>query len=363
MDSTARFGSDHGALRSEDEPLLTGRGRFTDDLNVPGQAYGGVRARAGQPCGDPRRSMSTAARAMPGVLGVYTGAGRVADGLGAIPPVAVFPGRDGKPMFAAAMPVLARRSHPLRRRAGRDRGGARRSRRRRTPPRRCASTTTSCRARRISSARSRSGAAAIHAAARRATSRSTGPTAMRPRSTPRSRRPRMSNACGSSTRGSRRSRWSRAPASASFDPASRPLHADRQHAGRRGGAQAAGRGRVQGAAHDHPRADARRRRRLRHEGAGLSGIRRDPLRGAQMRPAGEVVQQPDGELPLRLGRARRHSGRRARARRQGQVPRPARARSRRHRRLHDAIRGDLRDHEHEELPLQRLPHSGDRTST
>ena len=31
----------------------------------------------------------------------------LADGLGAIPPVAVFPGRDGKPMFAAAMPVLA----------------------------------------------------------------------------------------------------------------------------------------------------------------------------------------------------------------------------------------------------------------
>ncbi len=30
---------------------------------------------------------------------------------------------------------------------------------------------------------------------------------------------------------------------------------------------------------DDPRADPRRRRRLRHEGAGLSGIRRDPLRG------------------------------------------------------------------------------------
>ena len=30
-----------------------------------------------------------------------------ADGLGAIPPVAMFPGRDGKPMFAAAMPALA----------------------------------------------------------------------------------------------------------------------------------------------------------------------------------------------------------------------------------------------------------------
>ena len=44
---------------------------------------------------------------MPGVLGVYTGRDLVADGLGAIPPVAGTVGRDGKPMFAAAMPVLA----------------------------------------------------------------------------------------------------------------------------------------------------------------------------------------------------------------------------------------------------------------
>ena len=49
----------------------------------------------------------TQARAMPGVLGVFTGRDLATDGLGAIPPVAVFPGRDGKPMFAAAMPLLA----------------------------------------------------------------------------------------------------------------------------------------------------------------------------------------------------------------------------------------------------------------
>jgi carbon-monoxide dehydrogenase large subunit len=106
MDSTARFGSDHGALRSEDEPLLTGGGRFTDDLNVPGQAYGVfVRAQASHAA--IRAIDGAAARAMPGVIGVYTGSDAAADGLGAIPPVAVFPGRDGKPMFAAAMPVLA----------------------------------------------------------------------------------------------------------------------------------------------------------------------------------------------------------------------------------------------------------------
>jgi aerobic carbon-monoxide dehydrogenase large subunit len=103
--STARFGSDHGALRSEDAPLLAGNGRFTDDLNVPGQAYG-VFMRAPVSHAVLRAVDLAAARAMPGVIGVYSGADTTADGLGAIPPVAVFPGRDGKPMFAAAMPPL-----------------------------------------------------------------------------------------------------------------------------------------------------------------------------------------------------------------------------------------------------------------
>ena len=106
MDSTARFGSDHGALRSEDEPLLTGGGRFTDDLTVPGQAYGVfVRAQVGHAA--IRDVDLAAARTMPGVLGAWSGKDAAGDGLGAIPPVAVFPGRDGTPMFAAAMPVLA----------------------------------------------------------------------------------------------------------------------------------------------------------------------------------------------------------------------------------------------------------------
>src|SRR6188474_3205109 len=104
MDSV-RFGSE-SALRSEDEPLLTGRGRFTDDLNVPGQAYG-VFVRAPVSHAVIRSIDLEPARTMPGVIDVYSGKDAAADGLGAIPPVAVFPGRDGKPMFAAAMPVLA----------------------------------------------------------------------------------------------------------------------------------------------------------------------------------------------------------------------------------------------------------------
>src|SRR5258706_6951756 len=103
---TIRFGSDHGALRSEDEPLLTGRGRFADDLNVPGQAHG-VFVRATTSHARLRRVDTEGARAMPGVLAVITGADLAAAGLGGIPPIASAAGCDGKPIVAAAMPVLA----------------------------------------------------------------------------------------------------------------------------------------------------------------------------------------------------------------------------------------------------------------
>jgi len=105
MNFTIRFGSDSGAQRSEDEPLVTGQGQFTDDLNFPGQAFAAfLRA----PVGHARiNSIDTAVAAkMPGVVGIYTGADLVADGLGGIPPVAAGVGRDGKPMVAAAMPPL-----------------------------------------------------------------------------------------------------------------------------------------------------------------------------------------------------------------------------------------------------------------
>jgi carbon-monoxide dehydrogenase large subunit len=105
-DTPTRFGSDQGALRSEDAPLLTGRGRFTDDLSTPDQVYA-VFVRASVSHATIRGLDTTTARATPGVVGVFTGKDLAADGIGGIPPVASTAGRDGKPMFAAAMPVLA----------------------------------------------------------------------------------------------------------------------------------------------------------------------------------------------------------------------------------------------------------------
>jgi carbon-monoxide dehydrogenase large subunit len=105
-ESLLRFGSDRDALRSEDEPLVTGRGRFTDDVRVAGEVHAAfVRA----PVGHGALGGVDAARAaaMPGVLGVFTGGELAADGLGAIPPAVALPGRGGRPMFAASIPPLA----------------------------------------------------------------------------------------------------------------------------------------------------------------------------------------------------------------------------------------------------------------
>ena len=70
--------------RKEDRRLLTGRGRFSDDVNLPGQAYA---AMARSPHAHARIAGidTEAALAVPGVLAVLTGADLLADGLASIP--------------------------------------------------------------------------------------------------------------------------------------------------------------------------------------------------------------------------------------------------------------------------------------
>lgn len=70
--------------RKEDDRLLIGKGRFTDDFSVPGQAYAAM-VRSPFPHARILGIDSAAVRAMPGVLGVFTGADAAADGLGPIP--------------------------------------------------------------------------------------------------------------------------------------------------------------------------------------------------------------------------------------------------------------------------------------
>lgn len=101
-----RFGKAQSALRLEDVPLVTGAGRFTDDLELPGQAHGiFVRSTFGH--ADIVSVDTSIAVGMPGVLAVITGQELVDAGIGPIPPLSIFTGRDGQPMVSASMPALA----------------------------------------------------------------------------------------------------------------------------------------------------------------------------------------------------------------------------------------------------------------
>ena len=100
--------------RKEDLRLLTGGGRFSDDVKLEGQAYAFVLR---SPHAHARiRSLDTkAAQAIPGVLAVLTGADAEADGLKDIPhtPIPMKPpadilliNRDGTPHGYAPQHLL-----------------------------------------------------------------------------------------------------------------------------------------------------------------------------------------------------------------------------------------------------------------
>jgi carbon-monoxide dehydrogenase large subunit len=92
----AKFGLSQSVRRVEDPRLLTGRGRYTDDIGMPGQAHGVVLR---SPHAHARISAldTAAARAVPGVLAVITGADLQAAGLGEVPCMIPLKNRDGSP--------------------------------------------------------------------------------------------------------------------------------------------------------------------------------------------------------------------------------------------------------------------------
>src|SRR5262249_42912491 len=70
--------------RKEDARLITGHGRFSDDFHIPGEAHA-VMVRSPHPHARIRGIEAARAKAMPGVLGIFTGADCLADGLNPIP--------------------------------------------------------------------------------------------------------------------------------------------------------------------------------------------------------------------------------------------------------------------------------------
>ncbi|NBP73846.1 MAG: xanthine dehydrogenase family protein molybdopterin-binding subunit, partial [Alphaproteobacteria bacterium] len=78
-----KFGIGQGVPRWEDPRLLRGGGRYSDDLNRPGQAYGYV-LRSPYANAKILSIDTSAAKDAQGVLGVWTGEDYAASGLGNI---------------------------------------------------------------------------------------------------------------------------------------------------------------------------------------------------------------------------------------------------------------------------------------
>src|SRR5687768_9547645 len=90
--------------RREDVRFLTGRGRYTDDLNRPGQAH--VHFLRSDVAHGRIRSLDTAAAAaMPGVLKIFTA--QDFEGVGGVPCGWLVTDRFGQPMKEPKHPVLA----------------------------------------------------------------------------------------------------------------------------------------------------------------------------------------------------------------------------------------------------------------
>jgi carbon-monoxide dehydrogenase large subunit len=92
--------------RKEDQRFITGKGRYTDDINLKGQTYAyfvrSPHAHAAV------KSINTAkAKKMPGVVGVLTGAEVAEDKIGGLICGWMIHSKDGSPMKAGPHPILA----------------------------------------------------------------------------------------------------------------------------------------------------------------------------------------------------------------------------------------------------------------
>jgi carbon-monoxide dehydrogenase large subunit len=103
----AKYGIGQAVSRFEDPRLLQGGGRFIDDVNLPGQAHA-VILRSPHAHARIVRLDAAAARALPGVLGIFTQADLAADGLGTTRVNFARKRPDGSPLFARPHPGLAK---------------------------------------------------------------------------------------------------------------------------------------------------------------------------------------------------------------------------------------------------------------
>jgi carbon-monoxide dehydrogenase large subunit len=114
MDPVAAGGIGQPVRRKEDERLVTGTGRYTSDVHLPGQLHA-VIVRSPHAHARVKAVDAAAAKAVPGVVAVLTGAELSADRVGSIPSTAYIAGlvdvpltnRDGSDRRVTPIPLIA----------------------------------------------------------------------------------------------------------------------------------------------------------------------------------------------------------------------------------------------------------------
>jgi len=101
-----KFGAAQSVRRVEDTRLLRGDGRYTDDIARPGSLVGTV-LRSPHAAARIVSINADAARTMPGVAAVFTGADLAADGIGHLPCAVPLVNRDGSKCEHTPRPALA----------------------------------------------------------------------------------------------------------------------------------------------------------------------------------------------------------------------------------------------------------------
>ncbi|MBN9425402.1 MAG: xanthine dehydrogenase family protein molybdopterin-binding subunit [Burkholderiales bacterium] len=92
-------------LRREDQRFLTGAGQYTDDIVLPGQTYGYF-LRSPHAHARIRSIDTTAARAAPGVVAIFTGSDIAESKIGGLPCGWLIHSKDGSPMKEPPHPII-----------------------------------------------------------------------------------------------------------------------------------------------------------------------------------------------------------------------------------------------------------------
>ena len=100
-----RFGIGQPVRRTEDPRLVKGQGRFTDDIDLPGQVYAAI-VRSRHAHGVIRDIDVAPAFEQPGMLGAYTGKDLARAGFGTLTCLIGFKNRDGTEMRKPPRPAL-----------------------------------------------------------------------------------------------------------------------------------------------------------------------------------------------------------------------------------------------------------------